>query len=522
MIYGAGRTIQKLLAALLLPLYTAFLSRSDYGVLGMVVTVTTFLDVFVTLGFDLAFSRFYFDDDSQRARRKIITNVFYVSTVYPALLLFVCGLFLPSLAPTLLGDAYSSGDWVYFAVGFATLFFTNLNDIPFTLLRLEQRPWTFTAYSLGRVALQVPVSLLFVWVFDWGVMGVLLANLATAAGLQVAMLPVYVKRLDLRPYWSVLRPMLKFALPSLFIGISFYWLRMSDRFFLLHYQGSEEVGLYTVANSLAQPLFLVAAAFGLAWPQWHYAKMADPDEHRHFVARSATYYLVINGMVLVAFGTFLPLITHVLIGEQYWSVTGVTFVLAVSIVIYSIYFVFWTGASVAKKIGMMPVFFAIASALNIVLNFVFVPTYGMWAAAWTAVAGFALLAVMTYFYSQRSYPIPFEWPRLVKLLAATLAALAYMGAIIRVTGMTTSMPLPELVWCTVAMLPALAVLPLVLHVTGFATAGERRRLREAWRRLGRRKPPPAVPPEHESAAEAVAAIETLARLDATERDGLVP
>jgi hypothetical protein len=97
-----------------------------------------------------------------------------------------------------------------------------------------------------------------------------------------------------------------------------------------------------------------------------------------------------------------------------------------------------------------------------------------------------------------------------------------MGAVIRVTGMTTSMPLPELVWCTVAMLPALAVLPLVLYGTGFATAGERRRLHEAWRRLGRRKPPPAAPPEHESAAEAVAAIETLARLDATERDGLAP
>jgi O-antigen/teichoic acid export membrane protein len=521
-IYGAGRTIQKLLAALLLPLYTAFLSRSDYGILGMVVTVTTFLDVFVTLGFDLAFSRFYFDDDSERFRRRIVTNVFWISTVYPAALLFVCGLFLPALAPTLLGDAYSPGDWRYFAIGFVTLFFTNLNDIPFTLLRLEQRPWTFTAYSLGRVILQVPVSILFVWVFDWGVMGVLLANLATAAGLQVAMLPVYIRRLDLWPSWSVLRPMLKFAVPSLFIGISFYWLRMSDRFFLLHYQGSAEVGLYTVANSLAQPLFLVAAAFGLAWPQWHYAKMADPDEHRHFVARSATYYLTINGLVLVAFGAFLPLAIHVLIGEQYWEVTGVTFVLAVSIVIYSIYFIFWTGASVAKRISMMPVFFAIASLANIALNFVFVPDYGMWAAAWTAVAGFTILAVMTYFYSRRSYPIPFEWPRLVKLLVATVAAIAYIGAVARTTGMTTSMPLEDLVLCTLAVSPSLLVFVAVLRLSGFATPGERRRLQATWRRLGRGGDGAGAPAPHESAAEAAASIEALSRLDRTEKDGYNP
>jgi O-antigen/teichoic acid export membrane protein len=521
-IYGAGRTVQKLLAALLLPLYTAFLTRSDYGVLGMVVTVTTFLDVFVTLGFDLAFSRFYFDDAAERARRKVITNVFWVSTVYPALLLAACGLLLPSLSPTLLGDAYSPGDWRYFAVGFATLFFTNLNDLPFTLLRLEQRPWTFTAYSLGRVILQVPISILFVATFDWGVMGVLLAGLVTAVLLQLTMLPLYVTKLDFLPDWDVLRPMLKFAVPSLFIGISFYWLRMSDRFFLLHYQGSEEVGLYTVANSLAQPLFLVAGAFGLAWPQWHYSRMDDPEEHKRLVARGATYFLVINGLVLVAFGAMLPLLTHVLIGEQYWSVPRVTFVLAVSIVVYGIYIVFWTGASVSKKISMMPVFFAIASAVNIGLNFVFVPTYGMWAAAWTAVVGFALLAVMTFFYSRRSYAIPFEWPRLTRLLGATLATLGCVAAIMLATGLTTSMPLPDLIWRTALTIPALGVFPLVLHVTGFATAGERRRLHDAWRRLGRRKPPPAAPPEHESAAEAVAAIETLARLDATERDGLVP
>ena len=66
----------------------------------MVVTVTTFLDVFVTLGFDVAFSRFYFDDKSEAARRRVITNVFYVSTVYPLILLGTVGLLMPQLAPS--------------------------------------------------------------------------------------------------------------------------------------------------------------------------------------------------------------------------------------------------------------------------------------------------------------------------------------------------------------------------------------------------------------------------------------
>ncbi len=52
--------------------------------LGMVLVTTTLIDVVVVLGFDIAFTRFYFDDKSQRHRDEVITTEFWVSTVYPA------------------------------------------------------------------------------------------------------------------------------------------------------------------------------------------------------------------------------------------------------------------------------------------------------------------------------------------------------------------------------------------------------------------------------------------------------
>jgi O-antigen/teichoic acid export membrane protein len=521
-IYGAGRAVQKLLMALLLPLYTAFLTPSDYGILGMVVTVTTFLDVFVTLGFDVAFSRFYFDDTSYGGRRKVITNVFYVSTVYPAIVIGGVMLLMPRLAPLLLGEEYSAGDWRYFAVALATLFFTNLNDLPFTLFRLEHKPWTFSAFVLVRVAVQVPLSVLFVAAFDWGAMGVLLANLVTAAGLQAVLLPTYAGKLERLPDRRVLRPMLAFATPALFVGLSFYWLKISDRFFLLHYQGKAEVGLYTVANSLAQPLFLVLMAFRMAWPQWHYSKLDDADQHKAAVARSATYFLTLNALVLALLGAVLPLVTHVLLDSKFWSVAPVTFVLSLSITLYGVYFVFWVGANVAKKNQMIPVFFAVSSAVNIGLNFLFVPEYGMWAAAWATVAGYGLLAGTIYFYSRRYYPIPYEWPRLLKLVAATTLSLATVGAVMLVTGMETSLPLGELVWRTGLALLGVAVLPLVLLATGFFTPGERRRGGRAWRRLTGRGAGQTELGHDETGRDAAAALETQAQLEAGEKGGTNP
>ena len=482
-VYGTGRALQKFLVALLLPLYTAFLSRADYGILGMVVAVTTFLDVFVTLGFDVAFSRFYFDDKDEKARRRVITNTFYVSTVYPAVLIGATILLLPTIAPWLMGGEYESGDWRYFAVALSTLFFSNLNDLPFTLFRLEHRPWIFSAFTIGRVLVQVPLSVVFVAVFHWGPMGVLLANLLTAAGMQLLLLPTYVRKIDWGWHWHLLRPMLAFAVPALFTGISFYWLKLSDRWFLLRYQGKAEVGLYTVAYSLSQPLYITLMAFRMAWPQWHYARLQEPERHKRLVARSSTYFLALNVTVLVLMGAFLPLLVHVFLNDRYWSVGPATFVLALSVVLYAMYFVFWVGSNVAKKNRMIPVFFVIASAVNVGLNFYVVPRYGMWGAAWTTVVGYAILAVTVYFYSERWYPIPYEWRRLLKLLAAGGITLGAVWALAWATGQTVDMPLDELLVRQLAAVPLVMLFPLLLWALRFFTPGEAQRLRRAFARV---------------------------------------
>ena len=482
-IYGTGRALQKFLVALLLPLYTAFLSPADYGILGMVVTVTTFLDVFVTLGFDVAFSRFYFDDRSEAARRRVITNTFYVSTVYPAVLLGATIALLPTIAPLLMGEQYDAGDWRYFAVALATLFFSNLNDVPFTLFRLEHRPWIFSAYTVGRIFVQVPLSVLFVAVFHWGPMGVLIANFVTAAGMQATLLPTYIRKVDWGRHWDLLKPMLAFAIPALFTGVSYYWLKLSDRWFLLHYQGKAEVGLYTVAYSLSQPLYITLMAFRMAWPQWHYARLHEPEKHRRMVSRSSTYFLALNVGVLVLMGTFLPLLLHVFLNRRYWTVGPTTFVLALSVSLYATYFVFWVGSNVAKKNRMIPVFFVIASATNIGLNFIVVPRYGMWGAAWTTVLGYAILAVTVYFYSEKWYPIPYEWRRLVTLVTAGGATLGAVWALAWATGQSVDMPLSELLVRQLAAVPLLLVFPLLLWALRFWTPGEARGLRKAAARL---------------------------------------
>jgi len=489
-IYGGGRMLQKFLTALMLPLFTAFMTKSDYGIVGMVVTVTTLLDVFVTLGFDVAFTRFYFDDKSLKHRSDVITHVFYVKGLYPALLLGVLMAFMPWISSLLMGgDGYA----IYFDIGVATLFFTNLSDLPFTLMRLEHRPWTFTSFTIARVIIQVPMAVVFLAVFHWGPAGYLGANLVTAVLLNLAALPFYAPRLRFLWDRALMRSMLAFAIPAMFTAVSFFFLKLSDRFFLLHYQGIAVVGLYTVANSLSQPLYIVGMAFRMAWPQWHYAKLNEPEKHKHMVSRSSTYFMAFNGILLALVGLYLPLVIHVLLNEKFWSVGPTTFVLTLSVALYNLYFIFWIGANVAKKNRLIPVITLIASGVNVGLNFLLVPVYGMYAAAWTTTIGFGILAVLVYFISNRWYPIPYEWRRLITLGAATAVTLVAAWAIGGAVGLAVDIPLSDLIVRELAVTPALLLFPLVLWAGRFFTPSERRRLAGAGRRLtGRQGPAPAL------------------------------
>jgi len=206
------------------------------------------------------------------------------------------------------------------------------------------------------------------------------------------------------------------------------------------------------------------------------------------VARSSTYFMALNALLLALIGLYLPLVIHVMLNHKFWSVGPTTFVLTLSVALYNLYFIFWVGANVAKKNRLIPVITLVASGVNVGLNFILVPEYGMWAAAWTTTLGFGILALLVYFISNHWYPVPYEWRRLIVLGIASAATLAAGWAIGWASGLSVSLPLGQLVGRELLLTPALLVFPLVLWAGRFLTAQERQRLRGALAGLSRRSP----------------------------------
>ena len=76
-IYGIGGLVSRLLAVILLPLYTHYLTPKDYGRVESVTAATAVLSILLQLGISNAFFRFYFDTKDAARRLVIVRTSFW-------------------------------------------------------------------------------------------------------------------------------------------------------------------------------------------------------------------------------------------------------------------------------------------------------------------------------------------------------------------------------------------------------------------------------------------------------------
>ena len=174
-----------------------------------------------------------------------------------------------------------------------------------------------------------------------------------------------------------------------------------------------------------------------------------------------TYLTVVTGWVALALTLLSPWIVDVLATPEFAESARVVGPLAFSTVAYGAYIVVAIGVGRARRTQFNWVVTGAAAAINVALNLALIPEYGMMGAAIATVAAYATMAVGMAWWSQRIYPVPYQWRR-VATAAVGAAALAALGR--------------ELGVGLAAAVALILAYPFLLLLLGFTSAEERRRL----------------------------------------------
>jgi O-antigen/teichoic acid export membrane protein len=473
-LYTIGEVLRSSLSFLLLPIYTRLLSVADYAILGVMSPLFSLLSITLALGMPAALLRFYFDykGDPTMLRRYLGTvTVFGIG----------CGL-LGSVILTLLGPAIFG--WLlpntpfnpYVLITVWNAGISVVSVLALQLFRARQQAQYFVTFSLVDFGLTTALIILLVVGLRLGALGSLWGQLLAAVVMAVPALWVLMRAGALGFSWRLLRPSLAFGLPLLPFLLGTWALNVSDRIVLDGLVSREALGLYTLGYQFGVLLNIIAMALNNAWQPFFYQNAAEGG-HDSMIGTFITYQVALMTLLALAVALLAPEVIRIMAAPAYWAAAAIVPWIAAGYVARYLYFFPVNSLLFKKQPGWIAALTILAAALNIGLNLLLVPRFGIMAAAVNTLIAFVVLFALVYVAGQRAFPIAYQWGRLIRLFVLALALFAVGWWLV---------PAENLLLSIVLKLALLASLPALLWLTGFLTPTEKARVAQGIGTLIRR------------------------------------
>jgi len=405
---------------MLTPLYTNYLTVKEVGDITYLFSIIAFLNIIFSFGLDSAFFRFFKNDDTEH-NKKVFTHAYIGIASLSLLFTTIIIIFSKPVSGSLIDmkDGY-----MLIILGALIPFFDALMTIPYSLLRMTRKARRFSLTRFVLIIVAVGLNVLFIVFFNWGPKGAFLAQvLANLAGVFI-FFPEIIKNIKFKFDRSLLGDMLRFGIPTVPAMISGMILQVADRPILKILTTSHEVGMYSVNYRLGIPMMLLVAVFEYAWKPFYLSRYHDTDAKQLF-ARILTYFTVVCGLFFLITALFMEFIVRIpfiggrFINPVYWSGMGIIPIILAGYYFNGVFNNFAAGFHIEKKTKYLPYAVGAGALTNIVLNFITIPIYGLWGAAWAVFFAYLVAAVTLYVFTRRIYVVKYEWLRLAKIWVLT-------------------------------------------------------------------------------------------------------
>ncbi len=460
--YTAASILSKLIAVALLPLYTRHLSLADYGAAELLFAAVVSVSIVIRLGLIESVLRFYYreDENPDQIVGATFSGLFWTSTIAALVTLPLAGPLSQVLLNPKPDELHTAAELTRISIG--GLWVATMFEYLLTLFRLDERARAYFVTTIANVLATIALTVVLVVAVGDGARGLLVGSYATGAVFVVAMALAQRRRLTLRVEPRLLRRLLRFGLPTMPAEVSLYLLNFADRLIIVQVKGLDEAGLYALAVKFAQAVNVLVRGFQLAWPPLAYS-IRDDEEARRTYATVITLFLAGCTWLVVGLWLLAPWLLRFFAAPKFFDAYEVVGLIAAAVTLYSLYMVMVVilGRTGRTEFNLPAAIAALVS--NVVLNLVLVPPLGIVGAGLALVASYLVVTALMYWFTQRLFPVPYEWGRLARVLFAA-AALVGLGELV--------MPASGL-GGLLARLALALLFPLVLLASGFFTAEER-------------------------------------------------
>ena len=396
MVYLVSTMANKSVPFLLIPLLTRWLTADQYGVLGLFSAFLAIGGVYVGLRPEVYLFRCR--ESVPHAEYKAVQSAAVVVAVVSALLFWlVCMVTLPLM------DALS-GDANLFAILLAfNCLIIALQRIYDTEMQAEFRSVNYALIKfLGIAGHAVIVVPLILYVSASWVSKVAAEIMGNLLALAVSIRLLGLVRIDFGGVLERAKGLISYLFPLTFHVLGFSIINIGDKVFIGAFMGVAAVGVYTVAYSFGLVLSAVHESALKVWNPYFF-KMYRPGVRNAKILKLQAGYAVLSIFMFISYvlvadwlferivgpGYSVPPYLLVVVGAAY-SFEGVRKVIAG--------YLYGEGRTVTLAVITMA-----CAAVNAVMNYLLIPSFGLMGAAYATLLSFFLMLVATVFCSARVY-----------------------------------------------------------------------------------------------------------------------
>lgn len=440
-----------------MPFYTRALTPSDYGILDTLVVGIALIQVFFNVGADSASARYFYMAKTEEEKGKILFNtlVFRLIVIIPSLIIAI---FSAQISEALFGSP--KYQWVIFLSCMIlplNLFFSEQEHI----YRYYFEPWKFNIVNITKIISHLCLGISLVVIYKKGILGAQIATLSSSILLFfVSFLLFTKKRYTYRFSWYWAKKMLKYGMPLVPAGIAAWFYISSDRYFLLHYQNTTEIGLYAVGNKLSQALQILAISVQMSWGPilisvYERDKTEEKLETKNLYSQGWRLFLVVSLTLSLFLSIFGIELAKILTRPAYYMcVLAIPFLTLSKVCSQSVQMT-GIGINLAEKTKHFAWILPLVAGVNVGLNFFFVPKFSFVGAAFTTLVASLVYLLFSYNLSQKYFPVDTKI-RNVLLYSSFIATLAIFFPFAQVKyNLPISFPLKAAVFFIALTLPFL-------------------------------------------------------------------
>lgn len=376
--FAIGPIGSAILGFISLPILAWYFSAADIGRISMLQIVISFAVILCGLGLDQAYVREYHETKDKAALLRTVI----VPGLVLMLIIIIC-IFIYS--PKFLSSSLFAIDSITFSfLVVVCLLCSFLSRFLSLILRMQEKGLAFSmSQILPKILFLLVIGLYVLLGLILDFQKILIAQVLSIVvvlfiyiwNTRIEWLPAISKKVD----FQNLKQMLSFGLPLIFGGVAYWALVAMDRIFLRHFSSFDELGIYSIASSIAAVAGIVSGIFTTIWAPTVF-KWAAAGENLDKIDEVGEHVLAAVYFILCLGGIFSWIIPY-LLPETYVEVQYLIVVCMIAPLFYMVSETTSVGISISRKTSYSLLASCIAASINALGNYFLVPLYGAAGAA---------------------------------------------------------------------------------------------------------------------------------------------